>query len=245
MSAPKLVKFTNAAGVPCYYARVNAGYGDLSKCQKTRTRRLHPAFLAELEAVVQEINWTCFGYLGELRAITSGGAYVNKPGWHSKGKAYDLGGLHWKGHADNRAEYANQGHILTCLEVAKRRDELSSRGDLLLYLAVESVLRKRFGTVLGMHYNRRHWNHWHFDPGQPVGYWESTKPTTRVRYVQEVLIHVWGIGCGNPDGEAGDKTHRALGELRRFGIGELRDPVIWQQFLTLTAMSALQLRSHL
>lgn len=237
MSAPKLVKFDAVAGVPCYYARTNAAYGDLSKCTKSRVRQLAPMFLKCLEAMVMEIDLVCYGVLGELQAVTSGGAYVAKAGWHGEGRAYDLGGLHWK------------QDILTTLEVARnyhRRegDVKTGINQYLIYLAVESVIRKHFGTVLGIHYDDRHWNHWHFDPGTEVGYWpEGFGAGTRVRYLQEVLTYVWRIPHVWPDGDEGPKTRRGIEELRAVThLGPLTHQNVWLQFLTLTSLKAMQLR---
>lgn len=232
---PKLVYFDSVAGSGVFYARVNKAYGDLSLCTKSRRRRLNPGFLKKLNGLVQEINWVCYGALGDLQAVTSGGAYVAKAGWHSKGRAFDLGGLHWT------------HHVLTCLEVA--RDYHGGRGlidmdQYLIYLAVESVIRKWFGTCLGIHYNRRHHNHWHFDPGTPVCYRSSGFGSmTRVRYVQEVLNHVWQIDCGEPDGKEGPRTQKSIKVLRDLlAIGPLTDQNAWLQLLTLTSLKAMQLR---
>jgi hypothetical protein len=235
MPAPKLVKFDSAGGVPCYYARVNAAYGDLSKCTPSRVRRISPRFLPTLSGAIQEVAWACYGGLGELVAITSGGAAVPQSAKrgprdrHVRGIAFDLGGLHWK------------HHVLTCLEVAKPPRD---RDQLLIYLAVESTLRKWFGTVLGVHHNKAHHNHWHVDTGTPVGYWsQGFGSTTRVRFVQEALTHVWRIDCGTPDGDQGPRTNRAIKDLRaELKIGELGAESSWLQFLTLTTMKAMQLR---
>lgn len=235
MPAPKLVKFDSAGGVPCYYARVNAAYGDLSLCTKSRIRRCTGPFLQRLSAMVQEINWVCYGALGELQAITSGGAWVPiskkrpKEDWHTIGSAYDLGGLHWK------------HHILTCLEVSKGPREIDQY---LIYLAVESVIRKHFGTCLGIHYNTAHSNHWHIDPGTKVGYRsKGFGSKTRVRYLQEIMTVVWGIDCGNPNGVEGPKTSKAIKELRgELALGVLTDQNAWLQLLTVTSLKAMQLR---
>jgi hypothetical protein len=245
MPATKLVKFDSLGGVPCYYAKSNAGYGDLSKCKKSRVRKLNPMFLAKTSAMVQEINWVCYGALGQLRAITSGGAWVpesDKRGpndWHVQGRAFDLGGLHW------------DGHILTCLDVAHPAPPGRKkwwRKNLLLYLSVESVMRKAWGIVLGVHFNRAHWNHFHFDPSRPRGYKPNPPgyPKTYVRYLQEVLTNVWLIGCGVPDGDEGPKTRKAIKAVRReLSIGPLTELNNWLQFLTVTSLKAIQLRESL
>lgn len=234
MPAPKLVKFDAAGGVPCYYAAANPAYGDLSKCKKSRVRRCTAAFLAKLSGMVMELNWVCYGELGELQAITSGGAWVpesEKRGPrdpHVRGVAYDLGGLHWN------------DHVLTTLEVAREPRDINQY---LLYLTAESVIRKWFGTCLGVHHDRHHWNHFHFQFGTKVGFWiKGFGATTRVRYVQEIGTHVWRIDFGTPDGDYGPKTKAGIKELQRVtGVGQLTDQISWLQLLTLTSFKALQL----
>jgi hypothetical protein len=236
---PNLVSFDNVGGVPCYYAGVNAAYGDLALCKKSRVRKLAPTFLDTLNGMVQELNWVCQGTLGELQAITSGGAWVpesKKRGPkdpHVRGVAFDLGGLHWK------------HYILTCLDVAEGYHKSGIDLDrYLVYLGAESVIRKWFGTVLGIHHDRHHWNHFHFQFGTDVGFWTTGfGATTRLRYFQEISTHVWQIPCGKPDGELGPKTKAAIKDVQRAaGVGPITDQKAWLQLLTLTALKALQLR---
>ena len=237
--APKLQTFDALAGVPCYYARVNAAYGDLSKCTKTRKRKLTAEFIKRLGACIAELDWICQGGgLGPLKAITSGGAYVAKAGWHGKGRAYDLGGLHWADHVMPTLEVARDFHA------GVGPDHFDGQSmDFLLYLGCEAVLRRHFGTVLGLHYNKAHWNHWHIDPGTPVGYRGSGfGATTRVTFLQEVLRHVHGVDPGPTDGKEGELTRTAtLVVCSGLSLGALTDPEQWKQFLLLTAMMAVQL----
>jgi hypothetical protein len=232
---PKLVSFDSMADIPCYYARVNAAYGDLSKTTKTRKRKLHPSFLKKMDACMQELWWITSAIYGGIEALVSGGAYVKKAGWHGKGKAYDLGGIHWQ-----------EGPVLTTLEVAENfHDEILELdlSNYLLYMGCESVLRRHFGTVLGIHYNKQHWNHWHIDPGSKVGYWgKGFGSSTRVTFLQEVLKHVWDVDAGITDGKEGAKTRRAIKEVReKLSLEKpLTDQTTWLQFLLLTAMVAIQ-----
>ncbi|MBT8428304.1 MAG: extensin family protein [Gammaproteobacteria bacterium] len=227
----KLVTFDSIAGVPCYYARTNAAYADLDKCTPGRRRKLHPTFLAICNAAIAEINMLTAPYLGPLVALTSGGAYVEKPGAHRLGRGYDLGGLHWR------------AAFLTCLDVAQD-DPADQVDDYLLYLAVESVLRKWFGTVLGIHYNAAHANHFHLDNLTRAGYLAAGRlAPSRVRYLQETLTWVWDSRCGTPDGIEGKKTRKALAAWRkRHGVGLFVEPDNWQRYLSLTALRALMLR---
>jgi hypothetical protein len=252
-----MVKFHSLAGVPVYYARVNAAYGDLSKTtsqtERGRTRRLAPVFLKRLEAAIAELYWLTYGTLGPLTAITSGGAAVPQSARrgpndrHVRGIAFDLGGLFWKGHQDGRAEYAGLGEVLTCLAVAQ--DYHAGQGPdhfdgqlqaHRLYLGCEAVFRRSFGTVLGIHYNQAHWNHWHLDTGSKVGYWPTGRgANTRVTFAQLALRDIWGLYDGKIDADAGPKTRKAITALRgQLSLGPLTNPTAWSQFLLLTAMAA-------
>lgn len=236
----QLVPFITAGGIPCYYAKINRAYEDLSLCLGSQERRLSPPTYERLCGALHELDLVCDGALGSLQAVVSGGAYVDKPGAHGRGHGYDIGGVHWR----NRK--------LVCLDVAETfaGAGLDDSGrDLALYLAVESVLRKWFGTVLGMHFSPSgremdHWNHWHVDDETRVGYWSRGRGSeTRVRYLQETLTHVWQIPCGRPDGDEGPKTRRGISALRqRTSIGDLTDIDGWLQYLTLTALEALRLQ---
>lgn len=233
-----LVSFNCAGGVPCYYARENAAYGDLSRCTKSRTRQLSPATLKALAGALRELDRVMDCPLGSLVAVVSGGAYVDKPGPHSRGRAFDIGALHWRHRA------------LVALDVATQWDAGTVTPEkLCLYLGTEAILRARFGTVLGMHFAPRgrekdHWNHWHVDDESPVGYWSRGRGSeTRVRYLQESLTHVWEIPCGRPDGDEGPKTRHAIAAVReRLSIGCLTDVAEWRQYLFLTAIEAVWLQ---
>jgi len=230
---PKMVRFNELAGIPCYYARVNAAYGDLarttSRTDKGRMRSLAPSFKARMDACIAEIYWLTYGLLGPLQAITSGGAYVNKPGWHRKGKAYDLGGLHWP------------ERKLVLIQTASAR-KLGEDWNWHLYLAVEAAIRRHFGTVLGILHNRQHWNHYHIDPGTKVGFWtEGFGATTRITFLQAVLKDIWGHYVGKLDGDYGPKSKAAVAAVRKeLALGPLENPTAWSQFLLLTAMSGIQ-----
>jgi hypothetical protein len=225
MADLKLEKFEYLAGAKCYWARVNEAYEDYSKALEGK-RKLNPGFKKKLEACLIEVWWT----LGAPTpiAIVSSGAYVKKAGWHSKGKAFDLGAIHW------------EDYHLSCLGVFN--DGCSTSSSMPMYLAIESVLRKHFGTVLGIHYNKAHRNHWHIDPGTKVGYWsKGFGSSTRVIFLQEVLRLVWNCKVVI-DGKAGPQTNSAIRIIRdMLHIGPLTNVDNWKQFLLLTAMKAAQM----
>jgi hypothetical protein len=231
MAKPKLVVFDSLAGVPVYYARTNVAYGDKNRCTKSRKRRLHPTFLRQLNGCIEELKWLTHNSVGPIRYITSGGAYVDKPGFHSKGKAFDLGGVHW--------EYIELVHYRTA-DVFHKEGVNAACPGYMAYMAVECVLRRWFGTVLGMHYNSDHDNHHHIDPGTNVGYWDvGFGKTTRTTFMRRSLVDVWGFDIGPK-----------LADLRA-AIKDIQDRLCtspikskntngWLQYLLLTAMKAIQ-----
>lgn len=244
---PKLVSFESLAGVSCYYARINAAYGDISKCTKTRRRRLHPVFLQQLGACILELRWLTQPILGELTAIVSGGAWVPlskkrpKPDWHTRGRAYDLGGLHWKGALGSSS--LDRPRKLVWNDVADYYHDDRDSGEpapalYRLYLGAESVLRRSFGTCLGIRYNSRHHNHEHIDPGTKVGYWDKGfGSTTRTSYMRDVLPVAWNIETGSTL----KSLREAIREVRaQLSLASLSQQQAWQQFLLVTAMVLFQ-----
>lgn len=232
---PVLVTFNALAGIPCYYARVNAAYGDLSKTHSQtpagRMRKLEPGYLAQLDACIAELDALAKDRLGPLQAITSGGAYVKQGGYHGKGQAFDLGGLHWA------------GKIMTTLEVAEdyHAHPEEPGDDYALYLACEAVLHRHFGTILGLHYNADHWNHWHIDPGSAVGFWETGDyHFTRVTFLQATLKHFWDLYPGKLDGSVGPMTRTAIAAIRaQLSLGPLTELESWMDYLLHVAETGL------
>lgn len=232
---PKMVRFHSLSGVPCYYARSNVAYRDLSRTTsqtpRGRMRSLAPTFKKRMDGCIAELYWLTYGTLGPLQAITSGGAYVNKKGWHKKGKAYDLGGLHWP------------EEKLVLYQVAREYHKKGHANHWPRYLAVEAIIRRWFGTVLGILHNKAHWNHFHIDPGTKVGFWvKGFGSTTRITFLQAVLKDIWGYYQGAVDGDYGKLTRAAVKAVREhLQLGPLTNLQAWNQFLLLTAMAGLQM----
>lgn len=213
-----IVTFTHLAGVPLHYDRYDAssgfGYGTRGKPFKPRAER---AFVDRLEACFIDVfAQSPFG-AGEV--ITSAGAYVNKPGHHGTGQAFDLDGIFWGQHHLVALQYPQKPH---------------------LYLAIEAIVRQHFGTVLNFNYNAAHQDHLHIDAGTPVGFQKLSK--SRVEFLQAALFYVHGYQVG-VDGVWGPDTAgvvpTALSEL---GIGgAITTRATWLAFLAATAQRGFQL----
>ncbi len=108
-----------------------------------------------------------------------------------------------------------------------------------LYLGLEAILRKHFGTVLSFDYNRAHEDHFHFDNGTGIGF--KTAAKTHVIFLQNVIALVFGIAIGR-DGVWGPETQGALGSLRtRLGIGPISVRANWLALLDAIAQQAMGL----
>lgn len=147
--------------------------------------------------------------LGKGNIIISAGAWVDKPGKHGTGEAFDLDGIHW----DEKS--------FICLDYPS---------DPSFYLGIEAILRKHLPTVLDYNYNTDHHDHLHIDLGGSIGF--RTNSQARVFFLQAALTHVLNIPVGI-DGDWGTETSGATEvALERLGIsGALTERPVWLQFL--------------
>lgn len=213
-----LITFTTIAGVPVHYDRYDRssgfGYGTRGKPFRPRATR---KMIASLDDCFNEMFK--IPALGKAEVITSAGAFVDKPGYHGKGQAFDLDGIFWAQEELVAIQYLQKPH---------------------LYLAVESIIRKHFGTVLAYNYNAAHQDHFHLDTGTAVGFQKMSK--SRVEYLQASLLYVHGyqIGVDGVWGPSTDATVKAA--LQDLGInGNLGMTNTWAEYLTLTASRAADL----
>ncbi len=105
--------------------------------------------------------------LGKPEVIVSAGAWVAKPGYHGDGEAFDLDGLHWSHKSFMTLNYPTDRH---------------------LYLGIEAVLRKHFGTVLNYHYNLDHRDHLHLDSGGEIGF---SRPQNQKYFFYKPHSHIF------------------------------------------------------
>jgi len=197
--------FTSLSGVPTHYAREPiALYGTPGVAHKFYCIQ---STADKLDAMFNDLWARC--PLGKAEVITSAGAFVEKPGWHGQGKAFDLDAIFWNGRAF----------------VTKRFPS-----DAKFYLGVESVLRRHFGTILAYSYNGAHEDHFHLqDDGVAVGFSEARR--TCVLFVQNALKHLRGVSLSiNGSMDAATKT--ALDAwLSELGIAHLNTVANYERFL--------------
>jgi hypothetical protein len=98
-----------------------------------------------------------------------------------------------------------------------------------LYLGLEAILRKHFGTVLTYDYNQAHEDHFHFDNGTATGF--KTAAKSHVIFIQNVIALIYGKPIGR-DGVWGPDTNNALVALRtELNIGPVSILANWTALL--------------
>ena len=192
--------YTRLGDVPVHYAHYadqRYGYGTRGK---PYTFYCLSEFENKLDNCFKELWQVC--PLGPAEIITSAGAYVNKAGAHGKGRGFDLDGIFWK------------DTDLVTLNFPRQRS---------IYLGVEAILRKHFGTVLNYKYNAAHKDHFHIDDLSEVSF--NTGSRSRVLFLQMAITHVFGHPI-DIDGQYGPETRGAarllLGRLGLDPVAELQ-----------------------
>ena len=207
-------KINSINNIPLHYARLTSHpYGTRGT---QRDFLIEESFLKILEAAFKEIFDNC--PLGAPEVITTAGIFVNKPGQHGHGKAFDLDAIFW----DNES--------LVTLNFLHQKE---------LYLGIESFLRKHFGIVLNYFYPN-HKDHWHVDTSVPIDYNETSKSETL--YVQMVLKYIYGEEI-LVDGIWGRQTRGVVNEI--FNKLQIETPITtkknYLKFLDLTGKIAFKL----
>ncbi len=204
--------FTELGGVSVHYARPPiAPYGSRGKPYNFHVT---PEFEEKLVACFEELWEAC--PFGRAEVVTSAGAYVDKPGYHGQGRAVDIDAIFWVQHDFVTLNYNADG---------------------VLYLGIEAVVRKHFGTVLNYLYNASHRDHLHVDDGTEVDFHTSSR--SRVLFLQAALTHVFELPV-MIDGIYGNQTAGAVAEaLRRVGsTGNIENRQTWKKLLSGIAETA-------
>lgn len=207
-------KINSINNIPLHYARLtNHPYGTRGE---QRDFLIEPSFFKVLEDAFEEVFIHC--PLGKPEVITTAGIFVNKPGQHGHGKAFDLDAIFWS------------NETLVTLNFVHQKE---------LYLGIESFLRKHFGIVLNYFYPN-HKDHWHLDTSVSVDYNENSKSETL--YVQLVLKHIYGEDV-LIDGLLGPQTSGAVKRIfNKLGINTpITTKVNYLKFLDFTGKIAFKL----
>jgi hypothetical protein len=210
-------RFDNIDGVPLYYWRWKDGTA--GRRVERRTFASTPAFHDRLVRWARDLRDLSeqFGGLHGMDRIVTAGLFVNKPGQHGLGQAFDLDQVRWANGAVT--PYARE-HASTDRRVLRR------------YLAVDAVSRRHFHWVLDGRYNSDHADHLHMDFGGGAILCDKTSRSDTV-FVQQVLnshLHTRLPISGKWDAA----TQAAFDESRR-RLGVVGDPAVstadWRYWL--------------
>ncbi len=201
--APTDRRFNQLDGVPLHYWRWTDGTAGQRTAQ--RTFMASAAFHDRLIGWVRDLKSLAqrHGGLTEMNRIISAGAYVNKPGQHGRGQAFDLDQVRW---SNGAVTPYHQEHRSSDLRVRRR------------YLALDAVCRRHFRYVLDGGFNTAHADHLHFDFGGGQIRCDKASKSDTV-FVQ--MICNAGLGSGLAiDGVWGARTQSAFAEASsRLGVG--------------------------
>ena len=213
MSHEREATYSSVAGIPLHYSR-NRHYGERGdNLNFSSTQRLKDILDRCFETLIEESPF------GKPDLIVTAGLYVNKPGFHGRGLAVDVDAIYW---ADR-----------TLVSVLYPFDQVH-------YLAVESVFRQYFGTVLNYLYDPPHEDHWHMDLGTRADFY--TDSPSRVLYLQASLTHIHD----RPvliDGVWGRQTSGAIREvLQELALStDIENMSTWQAYLRRTASKGFEM----
>lgn len=202
--------FKSLADVPVHYDRDRPqDYGSRGRPASYEAQQ---ELIDRLACAFEEL-WTLWG---QAQIILTAGAYVDKPGWHGRGLAFDLDGIYWQDKVMIAAEYPNNPK---------------------LYLGIEAILRRHMGTVLNWYYNKAHRDHWHM---QWDGRQEFIGTVSQTYFLQAALTYVYGEVV-TIDGIYGPHTREALSraldyvDLESGHIWGAQGLETWMTFLARTA----------
>ena len=195
-------------GVPLFYAR-----GVEPRPQRFS---IEPKFRDICVATVRSVRSRAPASYGPLMRITSAGVFVQKPGMHGLGRAFDHDAWTFK-HVDIRP--INQDHKAPSL--ARRRR----------YWALTAIMRSHSAFVLHGLYNLAHEDHDHHDNGGAFPF--STTSEATVKLVQAICKHIFGKTSLATDGDYGSKSKAAVAEaMAELDLpGDIFDPTRWRRFL--------------
>jgi hypothetical protein len=207
--AAGLVTVAELDGVPLFYARAGA--------PRPQRFAIESGFRDVLVATVKSVRFRAPQPFGALVSITSAGAFVNKPGAHGLGRAFDHDAWTFE-NVDIRP--LRQDHAA------------ASRARRQRYWALAAIIRSRSAFVLHGEYDSAHRDHIHQDNVAPTRTFTTGSEAT-VKLAQAICKHIYGNTNLAIDGDFGPLSRAAV---RRAMIsvdiaGDVFDNAQWHVFL--------------
>lgn len=151
---------------------------------------------------------------GDPSRIYSYGAYVNKPGYHGRGRAFDIASVYF---TTRRGTLVKR---FDCRYDQWRRS--SSRARIREhYWALAASLHHRFRHVLTYLYDADHYNHIHVDNAVYGRYQDamfSPSSSSQVQHVQACCRYVWDLSTSITSKWNAQTRRHSTAVLRRMGI---------------------------
>jgi hypothetical protein len=196
-------------GVPLLYARDGEPH--------RQSFPMAPGFRDILVATVKSVRFRAPQAFGDLLSITSAGAFVNKPGAHGLGRAFDHDAWTFDT-VDIRP--LRQDHAAASLARRQR------------YWALAAIIRSRSAFVLHGEYNAAHRDHIHQDNVAPTRAF-TTGSEAAVKLAQAICKHIYGKTNLVIDGDFGPRSRAAVREamIKVELPGDVFDSTQWERFL--------------
>lgn len=214
--------YATIGGVPLRYVRTDPDI-------VSYTARSTATFEDRLDAFSADVARIAPDSYGRVLWFATAGAYVNKPGYHGLGRAFDLDAVRWSRVACRPIAL----HHVHRTRAVRRR-----------YLAVDAVGRRWFKYVLDGWYNAAHRDHMHFDAGGGELVW-NPRYRSDVVFVQ-AACNLMISGRLAIDGIYGPHTRRAFLRLKnRVGVPHRvsSSPSVYRRFLWRLAWYAFRDRT--
>jgi hypothetical protein len=214
--------YPTIGGVRLRYVRTDP---DITRYQARSTA----SFEVKLDAFSRDIIKVSPGGYGRLIWLGTAGAYVNKPGYHGLGRAFDLDVVRWSRVACRpiRRHHANRARTI------RRR-----------YIGIDALARRWFKYVLDGWYNAAHRDHIHVDDGGGALVF-NPRYRSDVVFIQAAVNDMIS-GRLVIDGIYGPLTDRAFVRLKnRLGVPHRvsSQPRVYRRFLWRLAYYALRNRT--
>ena len=213
-----LIRKGTLAGIPIHYDRFEKDGSDYGTMGKPIRPYFDKLFYQQCSTAIASIQETLAPVRGNITCIVSAGVGRKGPtfSYHQENRAFDLDGLFFD---DGSCWIAN-----------------SFEREPIISLAIESLLRIQFGTVLNYPYDKAHEDHIHFDNGRKPTFRRDAR--TISLFIENIQKYIFGTDIGMT-GVWSSRTEAAIDSMRiEFGLGSMENSVHWEEFCKSVAIEA-------